>query len=302
MALLHPVYGLIVPFLFVVTIPLAILAGITTTLAFSVLMFRVAVVYIDIAVNMVPQYVTGRRMYPFPRGYASSLISRTAAARSDLPPPPPPPLFSPADPRAALGSGQTTPSPTNRPPVRHHRRRRTSAGSFHSVGSMTSTEDNTNTNNVNSGAMSKRNSWMMIPSVGFDRDFEGVGGWRFNNGKHPDDDDDDAWTQLNSRLELPLDRHHHRSPSGGGAITPGGGGAGDFLMMKMSPRAKEKAPEVKRGRERKQAAMSPNSSRQRTPTSGLPPAPPPLTTMDQAESGGGSYFPPVSPRSARRVF
>lgn len=288
MALLNPVYGLIVPFLFVVTIPLAIFAGITTTLAFSVLMFRVAVVYIDIAVNMVPQYVTGRRMYPFPRGYATSLLS-TAAAASSIPPP------SPVDSRA--GSGHSTPSPTvaaNRTPARHHRRRRTSGASFASIGSITPIEDG------NSLGGSMRNSFMMVPSIGMDRDFEGVGGWRLN-GKNADDDD--AWTQLNSRLELPLDhqrRQHHRSPSGGGATTPGG--TGDYLMMK-SPRAtrsKEGSPEsgAKRGRERKEkgAGMSPNSSRQRTPN-GLPQMPPPLTAIDTDTS----YFPPMaSPKSSRR--
>lgn len=294
MALLNPVYALIVPFLFVVTIPLAILAGITTTLAFSVLMFRVAVVYVDIAVNMVPQYVTGRRIYPFPRGYATSLIT-SAVAASNIPPPSP--VYS------RSGSGHNTPSPTlatNRTPGRHHRRRRTSGASFASVGSITPIEDNGNT--FNNG--SKRDSFMMIPSIGMDRDFEGVGGWRLK-GKNADDDD--AWAQLNSRLELPLDhqrRHHHRSPSGGGATTPGS--TGDFLMMK-SPRAtrsKEGSPDntsgSKRGRERKAKASvaSPNSSRQRTPTNGMTPMPPPLTMIDQAD---GSYFPPIlSPKTARR--
>ncbi|KAF3767835.1 hypothetical protein M406DRAFT_355727 [Cryphonectria parasitica EP155] len=143
----------------------------------------------------------------------------------------------------------------------------------------------------------------MIPSIGMDRDFEGVGGWRLD-GK--DADDDDAWTQLNSRLELPHDpqrRHHHRSPSGGGATTPGG--AGDYLVMK-SPRAarsKDGSPEnggARRDRERRQQGngMSPNSSRQRTPTNGLAPVPPPLTTMDRADE---SYFPPLSPKIARRT-
>lgn len=301
MALLNPVYGLIVPFLFVVTIPLAILAGVTTTLAFTVLMFRVAVVYLDIAVNMVPQYVTGRRIYPFPGRYMSSLIT-TATANL-----PPPPTSSPLDSRPA--SGQTSPSPafttiatttatttttTTRAAGRHHRRRRTSGASFASVGSITPIDDA-------AGLGSKRNSFLLIPSIGMDRDFEGVGGWRLN-GKNAADDD--AWTQLNSRLELPLDqqrRHHRRSPSGGGTVTPGAAG-GDYLVMK-SPRAlrsKEGSPESnaagRRGREKGKGAavMSPNSSRQRTPTVGMPP---PLTTLDS----DASYFPPMmSPKSTRK--
>ncbi|KAH8764170.1 hypothetical protein F5883DRAFT_107099 [Diaporthe sp. PMI_573] len=282
MALINPVYALIVPFLFVFTIPLAVFAGITTTLAFSVLMFRVAVVYVDIAVNMVPQYFTGRRVYPFPRGYASAILSTTEAS-SNMPPSP-------------VGSGTNSP-PTSRQAARHHRRRRTSGASLHSIGSITPVEDHI-------GGGSKRNSFMLVPSIGMDRDFEGVGGWRLG-GRKPDDDDD-AWTLINSRLELPLDyqrKHHQRSPSGGGATTPGGGGGngngGEFLMMKSptSARSQERSPEKagKRGGVKKDkdgggskitggsAVMSPNSSRVRTPTNTMPP---PLTTVAE----GDGYF------------
>lgn len=286
MAIINPVYALIVPFLFVFTIPLAIFAGITTTLAFSVLMFRVAVVYVDIAVNMVPQYFTGRRVYPFPRGYASTLLS-TAEASSNMPPSP-------------VGSGTNSP-PTSRQVVRHHRRRRTSGASLHSVGSITPVDDHISGSGLGLGG-SKRSSFMMMPSIGMDRDFEGVGGWRLG-GRNPDDDDD-AWTHINSRLELPLDyqrKHHQRSPSGGGATTPGGGGnGGEYLMMKSptSARSQDRSPEKsgKRGRDKKDkdgggaktngvpVAMSPNSSRVRTPTNTMPP---PLTTVAE----GDGYFP-----------
>lgn len=288
MAIINPVYALIVPFLFVFTIPLAVFAGITTTLAFSVLMFRVAVVYVDIAVNMVPQYLTGRRVYPFPRGYASALLSTTEAS-SNMPPSP-------------VGSGTNSP-PTSRQVVRHHRRRRTSGASLHSVGSITPVDDHPNgvLGGVTGG--SKRNSFMMMaPSIGMDRDFEGVGGWRLG-GRNPDDDDD-AWTHINSRLELPLDyqrKHHQRSPSGGGATTPGGGNGGDFLVMKSptSARSQDRSPDKggKRGGAKKDkdgnvtgtkitngpVVMSPNSSRVRTPTNTLPP---PLTTVAE----GDGYF------------
>lgn len=293
MAILNPVYVLIVPFLFVVTIPLAIFAGITTTLAFSVLMFRVAVVYIDIAVHMVPQYVTGLRFSPLSR-YPNAIMAGTTS----------PSLNRPVSP-AGSSSGHSTPPltiATNRViiPVRHHRRRRTSGASFNSVGSITPIDDNVN----GPYGGNKRDSFAMVSSLNMDRDFEGVGGWRLG-GKHADYDD--AWAQLNSRLELPLDtqrRHHHRSPSGGGATTPGG--AGEYLVMK-SPRAMRSVDTSpnRRGRERKErdggvkvvSMVSPNSSRQRTPTNT---APPPFTTIDSAD---GSYFPPISsPQSARRVY
>ncbi|MCJ1256520.1 hypothetical protein MMC24_004341 [Lignoscripta atroalba] len=50
-----------------------------------------------------------------------------------------------------------------------------------------------------------------------DRDFEGVGGWRFPG---PDDEEDVLWTSMNSRLELPAkvgerQRKHQRSLTSG---------------------------------------------------------------------------------------
>ncbi|KUI56872.1 hypothetical protein VP1G_04159 [Cytospora mali] len=319
MAILNPVYGLIVPFLFVVTIPLAILAGITTTLAFSVLMFRVALVYIDIAVNMLPQYVAGRPVYPLSRGYANaSTVSTTTPATSTMPPSLSPTSTSTS---AANGSGHNSPTTARQVVLtRHHKRRRASAASFNSIGSITPTDDNGVGNGFINGG-SKRNSFMMVPSsVGIDRDFEGVGGWRLN-GKSANDDDD-AWTHINSRLSLPLDhhwRHHHRSPSGAGTATPGGNG-GEGLMMRSPSRLglgwglEERSPEhgSKKGRERREKdgvargggggggvnsapGVSPNSSRVRTPTKVLPP----LTTVD---GNDGSYFPRVvSPRAEKRT-
>ena len=61
MALLNPVYSLILPFLFVFTVPIAILATITTTLAFSILAFRVILVYIELAIAVIPHYLLGRK-------------------------------------------------------------------------------------------------------------------------------------------------------------------------------------------------------------------------------------------------
>ena len=49
------------------------------------------------------------------------------------------------------------------------------------------------------------------------RDYEGVGGWRPAN---PNDDLDDGWTSMNSRLELPAaperKKRHRRSLTSGG--------------------------------------------------------------------------------------
>lgn len=94
-------------------------------------------------------------------------------------------------------------------------------------------------------------------SVGFTRDYEGVGGWRLDDSGS---DDDALWTNMNSRLELPANhgrRHHQRSLT---------------ASSLPSPELKNRSPE---------ATM--NSSKARTPPSigsGL---------------GGESYFPSMTP-------
>ncbi|KAK7743136.1 hypothetical protein SLS53_004221 [Cytospora paraplurivora] len=370
MALLNPVYGLIVPFLFIVTVPLAILAGITTTLAFSLLIFRAGLVYIDIVVNMVPQYVAGRPVYPLFGNRGSYLntgagggatttttVSSIPATTSSSTTTPSLQQASPVSMSSSTGGlghhapGGSSPTASRQQQVvvarNNHRRRRASAASFISMGGGSSTptdetSNNNSNNNINNdngiggvggggSSSSKRSSFMMPSSVGMDRDFEGVGGWRLNgkpanegdgDDDDDDDDDDDAWTHINSRLSLPLMdplwRHHHRSPSGAGTVTPGGGGGGggnvgggEYLMMMRSPssglaseeRLYEHGSGSKRGRERRgekdgavprTGGVSPNRSRVRTPTRMLPP----LTSVDGTD---GSYFPRVvSPRAEKR--
>ena len=55
---------------------------------------------------------------------------------------------------------------------------------------------------------------------GIERDFEGVGGWRFPGSDY----DDVLWTSMNSRLELPAivdgrQHHHHRSLTSSGLLS-----------------------------------------------------------------------------------
>jgi hypothetical protein len=59
----------------------------------------------------------------------------------------------------------------------------------------------------------------LAQSIGPTRDFEGVGGWRLTPGV--DDDEEDAWLRINSRLELPSEspRRHHKRSSTGGSFT-----------------------------------------------------------------------------------
>lgn len=228
--LLNPVYAITIPFLFLVTVPLAIFAGITTTFAFSVLILRVLAVYIDIALSIVPQYLGGRK--PRYLEYAAA-------------------------------SSPTTPSPTL-PPLRRWRRRRSSSAL--SAGTVTPVSD---------GAAGLG----LMPSIGAERDFEGVGGWRVG-------DDDNNWTTINSRLELPDRQHvrnHHRSPSGpSGPTTPGEGG---YLMMKGG---RTRSVDTRR------TSASPNSSRTRTPSG-------PHISFFKGHSDG--YFPSIttSPRVVKKV-
>lgn len=218
MALLNPIYAFLVPFLFIVTVPLAVFAGITTTVAFSVLLLRVFAVYLDVALSFIPHYLGGRKHRPYhPRNY------RPNRQMIDTPAPGLLPNSSPSPP------GSTSLDTTLR--RQHHHRRSSSALSAQDA-----------TTPVSEAAFG------LIPSIGPERDFEGVGGWRF-------DGDDEPWTTINSRLELPdkqyHGRSHHRSPSG--PTTPGEGG---YLMMK----GRSHSPEAKR------TSASPNSSRTRTPS------------------------------------
>ncbi|KAK3318330.1 hypothetical protein B0H66DRAFT_602924 [Apodospora peruviana] len=261
MALLNPVHGLVVPFLCFFTIPLAILAGITTTLAFTVLMFRVAVVYLDIALAMIPQYVITRSR---PRGvHATTTTTTTTALHThrrvgggNVTP------ISAHGSSSSSGSGYSTPSPVVSPfpsgpgnntttgyiipghrspghrrktsygfgaaaaaaaAVRHHSRR-SSQASLASLGTISPIHEGRVT-----PAIAAESG--LTPSVGIDRDFEGIGGWRL------DDRDDSDWANINSRLELPLERssahnwHHQRSQSAG-PTTPGE--AVTWLMMKAT--------------------------------------------------------------------
>jgi hypothetical protein len=58
MARLNPIYGLVFPlFITIFAIPLALFATLTTLLAFSVLFFRVIVVYCELALAVIPYYL-----------------------------------------------------------------------------------------------------------------------------------------------------------------------------------------------------------------------------------------------------
>jgi hypothetical protein len=253
MALLNPVYAFVIPFLFVVTAPLAIVAGITTTLAFVVLLVRVVIVYLDVALSLIPQSLAS---FKLKRRYIRHEYRQTST-------------FTPL-----LGSSNvdsSTASSVQQASLLQRRRRRRPSSSI----SVLSTGGSTTP--ISEFGLG------LVPGVGLERDFEGLGGWRSG-------EDDEAWTTINSRMELP-DRqpalHHYRSHSGGGATTPGDGGV---LMMKTRRRSPESKAAAR-------SATSPNSSRARTPSVSRIQT---LTSLGIGNSDG--YFPlNMSPKAAKKL-
>lgn len=231
MGLVNPLYILTIPSLVIVSIPLAILATLTTTIAFSILFLRALAVYIDIIVSFVPQSIIPSTPKSDQQQLQQQQQQRQRSRSFRLTQSPSPLL--PSSPHSSTRS------------LRHHRRRRSS---------------------TSAASMPVRESGLpLIPSVGAERDFEGIGGWRRvaqregnGNGDYYDEDDV-AWTTVNPPLQLQLPRHHVRSasgPSGGGATTPGDG----YLMMRSG---RTRSPET---RSMPSKRASPNSSRARTPT------------------------------------
>lgn len=159
-------YIVLYPLLFFVSIPLVALAFFTTFAASSTLLFRVLLVYADLAAVLI------KNQFLHPQSSKSPL--------------------SPLSPRPEL-SGQCG-------------RTRSSSGDSH----------------VSRTPRSVESSGLGIYSAGsMQRDFEGVGGWRFPN----TESEDILWTSMNARLELPAlaegrNRHHRRSITSSGTPPP----------------------------------------------------------------------------------
>lgn len=63
MGLVNPFKFCLVSVLSLLTLPLALLAGLTTFLAFSVLLVRISLFYVDFLVSFLPTYIFGRHTY-----------------------------------------------------------------------------------------------------------------------------------------------------------------------------------------------------------------------------------------------
>ncbi|TVY46492.1 hypothetical protein LOCC1_G001910, partial [Lachnellula occidentalis] len=137
-------------------LPVALFACLTTILAFNVLLFRVSLIYIDLAAAVIPYYLFGITPNP-------SLPNQQSASASPIP----------------------------------SRRRRRRSSSNVSTGSLTP------------NALGHSSS---VVGLSLTRDYEGVGGWRLRS-----EEEEEVWTNINSRLELPAEhgRRHRRSATGG---------------------------------------------------------------------------------------
>jgi len=296
MALINPVHGLVVPFLCIFTIPLAIFAGITTTLAFTILMFRVAVVYIDIGLGLIPQYFTWRtKPQILPERHDKQRLSRDglktpispsgSGSRSGASTPPP--LSPHSQTPTFLPSGYKSPGSRRRKSsygfgAAFKHSRRSSQVSLASLGMITPIHGE--------GEIAPVTETGLTPSVGLDRDFEGVGGWRLD-----DCDDDGNWTNINSRLELPVERasfHRHQRSQSLGPVPPS-----DSAWVNPRYRT-EWSPEGKDWERNRSGsgAKSPGRTRRLNQRIQLPSA---MTALDKENS----YFPDlVSPMSTRNRF
>ncbi|KAH7035610.1 uncharacterized protein B0I36DRAFT_94629 [Microdochium trichocladiopsis] len=108
MSWLKPFKLLIVPFVFIVAVPLAICAGLTTILAFLVLFFRLFVVYFDLAIDTLRYVLLGRS------------FDNTASPAS----------------RSPHATTPTPSSPTQLSPRRRRNRRDSSTASIRTTGSF----------------------------------------------------------------------------------------------------------------------------------------------------------------------
>ncbi|KAL2760335.1 hypothetical protein ACRALDRAFT_2038997 [Sodiomyces alcalophilus JCM 7366] len=265
MALISASYIVIFPFIMFFTIPLAILAGVTTTISFAILMFRLLLVYVQLFMSLLPSCLTPiRHSWHAPYGPVSLPPSPISSLGSS-----PPGESAPVSSVPLLTNASRSLSLNRIPQRRRPRSRRLSSTS--AAGRDVSAPPLASENGGNVG---------LIPSIGIGRDFEGIGGWRLGC---DDETDDERWAMINSRLEF-FDRmhqgarHHRRASSGG---TDGG------LTMKGRRRSRRPHSVVNSPASvRSVARVSPNSSRARMPG---------VSYSDRAPTeDDGEYFPAVT--------
>ncbi|KAI1074988.1 hypothetical protein F5B20DRAFT_561846 [Whalleya microplaca] len=198
----------IFPFVFLVTLPLALCAGFTTILAFLVLFLRLFLVYFDVGLETLRYIMLG----------GSAAHNRYISSQR------------PGSPSASPQSSpelRTTTTTRRRSGARKRNNSSVSSGTLTPIGSL--------------------DGLALTPSTGLGRDFEGLGGWRLDSlagGADAETPEDLQWTNLNSRLEMPYRRHHYRSQSGA-AILSGASGFGLYSSKAGTRRGSHSPGEFK---------------------------------------------------------
>ncbi|KAI9842734.1 MAG: hypothetical protein M1838_002993 [Thelocarpon superellum] len=303
------------PLLVAWCIPLAGFALFTSLIAFSALLLRVLMVYIELGVVIVHDYFTASSSSASIQAPSARQVeAATTWTPINLPRPRPLPL--PSKSRRSSGaaggimlgsaSGGTTtssassttstitgPNPTAATP--------TPAFDAFPIATRANAGGGTELDPLNRPSMPANDSG------GFVRDFEGVGGWRIAD---PDEDEEAQWTMVNSRLELPAapdrKRRHRRSvtagtdPSflaaAGGATTPGLGGNGGGAGTVPGSAAGAGSSRQRRDPVAYGASVSPLLTRPRSPSSSSANM---SLSMSAAASSSSSYmtgyFPQLPP-------
>ncbi|KAI0447837.1 hypothetical protein F4803DRAFT_185077 [Xylaria telfairii] len=206
MLFFNPLKFFVFPFVFIVALPLALCAGVTTIFAFLVLFLRLFLVYFDVGLETLRYILLGH-----------ATQGRCIRSRGTL-------AIAPG----SSADSTPIPSPTSAT-FRHRRRPKQRAGG--GSGSI-------------SPALGFDGLSGVTPSIGLERDFEGVGGWRLESAN------EQQWYNLNSRLENPYRRHHFRSQSGGAVLS---GPTGSGIIAKLgshSPERSRRTPSLSRSSSR----------------------------------------------------
>ncbi|ORY65017.1 uncharacterized protein BCR38DRAFT_408762 [Pseudomassariella vexata] len=184
MALVNPLQIFILPFVFLVALPLALCAGFTTILAFLVLFLRLFLVYFDVGLEWLRFVVLGQ-------GHGRYIQSPSVSRRHS-------PLISPVS------------SPPSSPEASSSRskRRRKRAGSQGS-GSTT--------------PLGGLDGLALTPSRSLDRDFEGIGGWRLGDSTDTTEEKAWESLNSRLEMPDHHQRNHFRSHSGGTVLSSTGG-------------------------------------------------------------------------------
>ncbi|KAI1369425.1 hypothetical protein F5Y08DRAFT_293279, partial [Xylaria arbuscula] len=212
----NPLKFLVIPFVFFVALPLSLCAGASTIVAFFILFLRLFLVYFDVGLETIRYMLLG---HATPAGYRSSHSTPAVT------------------PRASSTSMFIPPQTATNTKHRSRAKRHGSSGLL-------------------PPELSLDKFCAISPSVGLERDFEGVGGWRLDSTDGDSDNTDERqWHVLNSRLENPYRRHHSRSQSGGAVLS--GNTAIQDSSWRPEPMTRSHSPE----HTRRSSTASQSSSR-----------------------------------------